>query len=113
MITKEITKGLTLLEKDDVISAVSKMVGRDVELSEMDVTLFVAMPMDLVEAANFSGFGLYCELRVDGKDLYDEDYNSPLAEFFNDCEFYLNDDEIFAFDTNEFGSYCRAVDMSD
>lgn len=36
-----------------------------------------------------------------------------LAEFFYNCEFYRKDEEIFAFDTNEFGSYCREVDTSD
>ena len=114
MIKKEITREITLLEKEDVINDVSEMLGRDVKLSEMEVTLYVCIPYDAVYGGELSECGLYCEIHVDGEDVWDsENERLPLEEFFNECEFYLKDDEIFAFDTSEFGSYERLGDTSD
>ena len=113
MIKKEITREITLLEKEDVINNVSEMLGRDVKLSEMEVTLYVCIPSDAVYGGELSECGLYCEIQVDGEKVCDEDYNYPLDNFFDECEFYLKDDEIFAFDTSEFGSYERLGDTSD
>ena len=112
MITKKIEKELRLLEKEDVIKAVSQMAGRDVELNELDVYLNVCMPYDSASEGDFSECWINCEFYLDDEEITD-DFNPPLQDFFDECEFWLADDEIFAFDTEEFQSFNRRVDSSD
>ena len=113
MITKKIEKEIHILEREDVVRLVSEMAGREVSLDELDVCLYVCMPYGVAVKGDFSGCGLYCEIYVDGESIEDDDYNSPLDDFLAGCDFYLTDEEIFAFDTSEFHSFERCADSSD
>ena len=50
---------------------------------------------------------------MNNKIVCDRNHSGPLKDFFDDCDFYLADDEIFAFDTSEFKSFKRDVDLVD
>ncbi len=112
MIKKTIS--VYVIEKDELEKAVSKHFGREIKVSDMDVTLYDCLPLDSSKPEGF-----YFDICVNGIDL-DDNYidNIDLAEEndwpedFGEIAF-VDEKFIFDFDVSEFKSYERLVDSSD
>ncbi len=81
---KEKHKVFTVLEVEDVERLVSEMAGRDIKVGDMEVTLIDGVPLGPVMDGDIGSLYMTCEVRVDGEEIYDDDYNSPLDEYMPD-----------------------------
>jgi hypothetical protein len=109
---KEKHKVFTVLEVEDVERLVSEMAGRDIKVGDMEVTLIDGVPLGPVMDGDIGSLYMTCEVRVDGEEIYDDDYNSPLDEYMPDYA-YTPEEYIFDFDTSMFKSFERYTDSSD
>lgn len=108
---KKKTITFNVLEEQDVENILSEKLGRPVKLSEMDVTLVDAVPLAASEG-DLEDITMFCEVTVDGKEVLNEDYMSPLDEYMP-AQPYTDEKYIFAFSTKKFKSYSRYTDTSD
>ena len=119
MVKKE--KTYSVLEVEDLEHAVSEYFGKEIKISEMDVTVYdricpweynlekyydpkteaIVMCVDVEGAEN-----------EDGDNWVGED-GLGLTEFFREKELFVEDEYIFAFDTSMFKSYTREVSTDD
>lgn len=107
MIKKTVT--YKVFEKEDVERIISKFLGKEVKISEMDVEMIdlISCEYELVDECE-----LDCLIKVDGKNVIDEAYLCPLVDYIPN-QALLDEKYIFAFDVREFKSYCRYMDNSD
>ena len=101
-----------VLEVADVERLVSEMAGREIKVDEMEVAVIDGMPLDSMEKGEVSDTYITCEVQVDGEEIYDEEYRSPLDEFMPDMA-CVPEEYIFDFETSLFKSYERYCDSSD
>lgn len=98
-----------VLEKEDVERIVSKFLGKEVKVSEMDITIVDLIPSDF---ESIEDTGLDCILEINGRLIMDEEGLCPFVDrIFNQA--LLEEKYIFAFDVKEFKSYKRTWDCSD
>lgn len=111
MIEKQ--KVFQVLEVADVERLVSEMAGREIKVSDMDIRLYDAVPYGpIYDEGRVDSVYMYCEVRVDGKEVFDDDYNSPFDDYLPKWV-YLPEEYIFDFDTKLFKSFKRYTDSSD
>ena len=128
MTKKTVTKEIHLLEREDIINALSEREGRNVRLDEISVWLQVCIPTENgFRYEDFQYCDLDCYFSVEGGGEYssrgwlcfDAKENRSwriygiFEEFFCSCPFYAKDEEIFAFDTAEFKEYGRSYYTED
>lgn len=101
------------MDIEDVTGAVSKILGRDVEIGDIEISVVDSLPMEALYDGNISRCGVYFEVIVDDEDVCDEDYNGPLDDFEKGYIACLDEKYIFNFDVALFKSYERRVDTSD
>lgn len=111
MIEKKVITTTTykILEEKDVEEIMSKYVGREVKINEIDFIL-----MDIVCFENYSfnykdieecDYGIGCETYIDGKEIIDSETEfSPLDKFMPNT-LYAKLKDIFAFDVSKFKSF--------
>ena len=88
------------------------MAGKEVKVGDMEVTLIDGVPLGSIETGDISQVYTCCEICVDGEEVVDDDYNSPLDEYMPDHAL-IPVEYIFAFDTKLFKSFERSMDASD
>lgn len=101
------------LDIEDVTGSVSKILERDVEIGEIEMSVVDSLPMDALYDGIVSKCGLYFEVIVDDEDVCDENYNGPLYDFEKEYIACLDEKYLFNFDISLFKSYERRVDTSD
>ena len=112
---KTITKELNLLDEQDIENALSKALGREVRLSEVDCMLNYCIPFDTFEPS-----GMYLVFKVEEEWIYDTDLFLDENQKYrlNGKELSLNElflpvKEVFAFDPSAFHSFETCIDSSD
>lgn len=106
------TKTYEVLEEQDVEKLVSEQLGKPVKLSEMDITLIDYVPLCDVYDGIIENFSMGCDVKVDGEDVLNDEYLSPLDTLMPD-QAYVDVEYIFAFSTDKFKSFSRETDSSD
>lgn len=106
------TKTYNVLEEKDVEQVISKALGRDVKIGEMEISLIDRCPLDDMHDGKIENFYMLCDVFVDGEEVNDEDYDGSLWEFMPK-EAYVDVKYIFAFDVKKFKSFERYTDSSD
>lgn len=105
-------KTYDVLEEQDVERLVSEQLGRPVKLSEMDITLVDYVPLCDVYDGVIENFAMGCDVEVDGEDVLNDEYLSPLDALMP-AQAYVDVEYIFAFGTDKFKSFSRETDSSD
>lgn len=113
MIEKKVITTTTykILEEKDVEEIMSKYVGREVKINEID---FILMDIVCFENDSFNykdieecDYGIGCETYIDGKEIIDPETEfSPLDKFMPNT-LYAKLKDIFAFDVSKFKSFYR------
>lgn len=102
-------KVYNVLEKEDVERIVSEFLGKEIKVSDMDITIVDLIPADF---ESIKDTGLDCILKINGRLIMDEDGLCPFV--YRICDQALLEEKyIFAFDVKEFKSYERTWDCSD
>ena len=95
-----------MLDKEDVERIVSKALGREVKLSEMEVVFSHFYNCEDPGDEEKYPCGIWCDVAIDGKDIENEEGDGVLNEYLTNIpslcmEYYFN------FDMDEFGSFER------
>ncbi len=110
---KKMTKTFNVLEEKDVEELVSKAVGREVKLSEIEISLIDLCPLEDIYEGIVENCGLDCEVIVDGAKVFDYDnLSGPLDGYLPD-QVYIDLKYVFAFSVKKFKSFERYTDSSD
>ena len=113
MIEKKVTTTYKILEEKDVEEIMSKYVGREVKINEIDFTLRDVTYLDHdYKDIDDCDYGTSCDTYVDGEEIVDPETECSPLDIFMPNTIFVKLKYIFAFDVSKFKSFERDIHIT-
>lgn len=110
MIEKKATTTYKILEEKDGEEIMSKYVGREVKINEIDFTLRDVTYLDHdYKDIDDCDYGTSCDTYVDGEEIVDPETECSPLDIFMPNAIFVKFKNLFAFDVCKFKSFRRRI----